>query len=414
MTSTNDLDPRDAWPKDFDGKGLYNAVVAGHGTGFRINIHQMISWIEMELSCKVVDIPMGFQLKLSDARMILMRVGRYNSLHPHAKETFLHSTIREVQFEAAVHDLLMSDPNIPVSPLLLYRLPVGKVMGIDVDPERLDEGRQVMVFELTDGRPNVWDELDPMAKKTLITQLATVRVALFQRHLPIDFVSQWLHSRWPIPHLCPNPPSPTRAFTLALLTAKIESMIGKEGDPIGVDWKESEFVVGPKASAAKQSLLRIIPLILPHEDEKYAFYRFVLEHSDFGVHNMSIALTSGQPHITSVFDWETGHIVPAILSDPESVLLPVDLNIDSDGEAMISRIYEDADDEELAEITEWGDVYLNTISDVAPEYITAIRSGKDSRYLWTKLKGWRGDDPEGFFGELGFWAEQRMMELSLV
>ena len=87
-----------------------------------------------------------------------------------------------------------------------------------------------------------------------------------------------------------------------------------------IGWESDDNVVGPIAAAAKQSLLRLIPDFLPFEDRNHnqsLLYRLVLDHGDFGVHNMSIKMnTDGQPIMTSVFDWETAHIVPAILSNP--------------------------------------------------------------------------------------------------
>jgi hypothetical protein len=46
----------------------------------------------------------------------------------------------------------------------------------------------------------------------------------------------------------------------------------------------------------------------------------------------------------------------------------------------------------------------------APNYERAVQAGKDARHLWFTLREWRGDDPEGYFGDLGAWAERRMME----
>lgn len=42
----------------------------------------------------------------------------------------------------------------------------------------------------------------------------------------------------------------------------------------------------------------------------------------------------------------------------------------------------------------------------APEYELAIEAGKDLRHLWLALRDWRGQDPEGFFGDLSRWAEE--------
>ena len=34
--------------------------------------------------------------------------------------------------------------------------------------------------------------------------------------------------------------------------------------------------------------------------------------------------------------------------------------------------------------------------------------------MWFALKAWRGEDPEGYFGALGDWAEKRMKELFIL
>ena len=72
---------------------------------------------------------------------------------------------------------------------------------------------------------------------------------------------------------------------------------------------------GPVIAAGKQSLLRLIPHILPEDDNHPVFYRLVLEHGNFGIHNMSVMMRANDgPEITSLFDWGMGYIVPAIFS----------------------------------------------------------------------------------------------------
>lgn len=100
-----------------------------------------------------------------------------------------------------------------------------------------------------------------------------------------------------------------------------------------IGWESDDVTVGSIAAAAKQSLLRLIPHIMPPDDDESAnepsLYRLVLEHGDFGIHNMSIAVeVNGRRLVTSLYDWETGCIVPAILSDPSMAVSPVDLVID--------------------------------------------------------------------------------------
>ena len=61
--------------------------------------------------------------------------------------------------------------------------------------------------------------------------------------------------------------------------------------------------VGPIAAAAKQSLLRLIPHIMPTDNDQTSLYFLVLDHGDFGIHNMSIAVdVNGQRVVTSLYD----------------------------------------------------------------------------------------------------------------
>lgn len=90
--------------------------------------------------------------------------------------------------------------------------------------------------------------------------------------------------------------------------------------------------VDPNVIAAKQSLLRFIPHMLPEEDDEN-LYRFVLQHDDYGIHNMSIFVDEkGAIDITSVYDWETGCIVPLILSEIDFLIFGRYLTVDEDGE----------------------------------------------------------------------------------
>jgi len=219
-------------------------------------------------------------------------------------------------------------------------------------------------------------------------------------------VKLWLLDRDPNPAAIVQAITPTRAFTAALLTAKVEEVIKNEGDPIG--WESDHAFAGPVAVAAKQSLLHLIPLILPQDE---ALYRFVLEHGDYGIHNMSII--PEVPTVTSLYDWETGYIVPAILSDPAvDVGVEIRIDIDCEGAAILTPIPDAASEEELSQYAQWGKTYVEVISKRAPEYIRAIKAGKDVRHIWVAFKSWRGEDAEGYFGALGNWAERRLKDLS--
>lgn len=136
----------------------------------------------------------------------------------------------------------------------------------------------------------------------------------------------------------PLPPAATRDFCISMLKAKVEGLIGDLGDSIG--WAIDKQTVGPRAAAAKQSLLRLIPLILPAEcDNDDMLYRFVLQHDDFGVHNMSVYVDerTGDLKLNSVYDWETGCIVPLILSEIEFLIYGRDfkLLVDEKGEPSV-------------------------------------------------------------------------------
>jgi hypothetical protein len=237
--------------------------------------------------------------------------------------------------------------------------------------------------------------------------------------LPTDFVASWLPRRPPSAKSIPVDITPTREFALGFLGAKIEEVIPDEGGFIG--WDEDCNVVGPRALRAKELLLQLLPCILPPESDEGTFYRLVLEHGDFGIHNMTITDT---PTVTSLYDWETGHIVPAILSDPQMAVY-VDLELDGDGQPTISRLWEGITDEDRQDCLRCAEYYFQVcrasymmgytklkeakvLGEQAPQYIEAIKAGKDVRHIWFALKSWRGDDPEQYFGTLASWAEERL------
>lgn len=156
---------------------------------------------------------------------------------------------------------------------------------------------------------------------------------MLNKELPPTFVANWIFwtSFQPVewmPKMFPIPPAATRDFCISMLKAKVEGLIGDIGESIG--WAMDNQVVGPRAFAAKQSLLRLIPLILPAEgDNDEVLYRFVLQHDDFGVHNMSVYVDeqTRDLRLNSVYDWETGCIVPAILSEIEFLIYGRDFKL---------------------------------------------------------------------------------------
>ena len=128
------------------------------------------------------------------------------------------------------------------------------------------------------------------------------------------------------------------------------------GDVIG--WKDDNNTVGPIAVAAKQSLLRLIPHIIPTDSGETSLYRLVLDHGDFGVHNMSITMNaSGLPLMTSLYDWETGCIVPGILSNPV-MAVTVDLAANEKAAPSITRVSDDTTTDEITEYMAWATKYF--------------------------------------------------------
>lgn len=125
-----------------------------------------------------------------------------------------------------------------------------------------------------------------------------------------------------------------------------------------IGWEDDNVIVGPVAAAAKQSLLQLIPCIIPLHDDGKGLYRLVLEHGDFGIHNMSITKdANGLPLVTSVYDWETACIVPAMLSDP-LMSLTVDLVTNEDAAPSLTRVYDHATPTDLEEFKIWAEQYF--------------------------------------------------------
>ena len=160
--------------------------------------------------------------------------------------------------------------------------------------------------------------------------------------------------------MLPIPVAPTREFCVPLFISKMEATIKNIGDMIG--WEDDNATVGPIAAAAKQSLLRLIPHIMPADNDQPYLYRLVLDHGDFGIHNMSITVdANGQPLITSLYDWETGCIVPAILSDP-MMAAGVDPVTDEYAAPFIIRVPDYATLDDRAEYMTWAKQYFKVCS----------------------------------------------------
>ncbi|KDR79794.1 hypothetical protein GALMADRAFT_241875 [Galerina marginata CBS 339.88] len=415
---------RDNWPKmqdttDFDGKQLLTLARSGNSPFHGVwDVNLLIREIEENLGTQVIEIPMvykgsnnyGFHIKLSNRPDIIARLARGDVNMPGYDGFPVYVQVPEVKFEAATYELLRYEPGILVSSLLYHRVPVlhdGPRLELPQDIT----GRRLLVFERAEGENNVWFELGAEQKASLLVQAARIRASLFNFHLPLDFAAVWLRERLfeQKPKSLPVSVAPTREFCMALFTSKIEATIGNLGDMIG--WEDDNNTVGPIAAAAKQSLLRVIPHIMPTGSDEPSFYRLVLEHGDFGIHNLSITVAAnGLPVVTSLYDWETGCIVPAILSDP-LMAVTVDLVANENAAPSVTRVPDYATPDDHVEYITWSRQYFEALFNHAPKYKHVIQAGKDARHIWFALRDWRGDDPEGFFGGLGAWAEKRMKEI---
>lgn len=156
--------------------------------------------------------------------------------------------------------------------------------------------------------------------------------------LPATFLVKWPYwtSFQPVrlmPKMFPQSPAGNRDFCIAMLKAKVEGLGGSQGDRIGRE--EDKLTVGPLASAAKQSLLRLIPLIHPEGHEE-VLYRIVLQQGDFGLHNASVdEYEAGELRLTSVRDWEADCIIPVVLTEIKFSIPGCDLIVDEKGEPSV-------------------------------------------------------------------------------
>lgn len=196
------------------------------------------------------------------------------------------------------------------------------------------------------------------SQDALLSQLSHVRAALFHYQLPLDFAATWFYERIfkYKPTSLTIPVVPTREFCTALLTSAVEETIGNIGDKIGLE--TDNLTVGPIAAAAKQSLLRLIPHIMPRGGDQASLYRLVLEHGDFGHYNMSVAINeNGQPTLTSLWDWESGYIVPAIFSDP-STTTGVELVVGENATPRVDLLPDNPTRDERREFAFWSREYF--------------------------------------------------------
>ncbi|KAL8955996.1 MAG: hypothetical protein Q9193_006342 [Seirophora villosa] len=404
---------RDDWPlgpdgKEYDGKHLMD-MVRNNSSPFHASwdVRLLIREVEVNLGEQVTDIPVidkgsnnyGFHLKTSSQRDLVARLARGDVNMPDFDGLPIEKQVPEALFEAGVYELLHSEPAIPASHLLYYRAP-KQHPGPRLTIPRDIKGRRLFVFERAQGYNNAWDDLNADSKCNnryqllLLDQLANIRAALFRYNPPLDFAARHLHDR--IFDFKPE------SFDLPVAPhANSGSMSSNQRSAQQFEMKMKWL--GGRMTSKPSGLL-------PTES---SLYRLVLEHGDFGIHNTSITRdVDGNPLVTSLYDWETACIVPALLSDPLVAAGPVDLSTGDDGELCVTRIPNNPTGTDLKTYESWAHRYIEKLYRDTPDYSFAINAGKDARYLWFALRDWRGGNSEVFFGGLGMWAEQRVRELS--
>lgn len=165
------------------------------------------------------------------------------------------------------------------------------------------------------------------------------------------------------------------------------------------------------ASAAKQSLLQLIPYIVSLEDDGKGLYRLVLVNE------------RGDLEFTTC---DVGNGMHSSLLSDLLMAMEVDMVTDEDAAPFFTWVSNATPtDSDLEKYTIWAKQYFmvrprsNFFSEVsnslllfnrAPDYKLA---GKDARHIWFAPRDWRGEDPEGYFGRLGNWAVKRMNDLGM-
>lgn len=97
---------------------------------------------------------------------MVARVARGDVNMPDFDGTPIEKQAPEAQFEVAVYELLLSEPEIRASRLLYYRVPVQKPGAKGGNPLDLS-GRRLMVFEKAEGVHNLWKDLSADCKVNL-------------------------------------------------------------------------------------------------------------------------------------------------------------------------------------------------------------------------------------------------------
>ncbi|EED22309.1 conserved hypothetical protein [Talaromyces stipitatus ATCC 10500] len=409
-----------------DGKKLFELLRADNPQSYIWDVDLLIQEIEETFGAEVTEVPeyvdgafhKAVWCVLSNGEEIIARLSKADINRPHEKSLPVPMQISAAEYEIALYEALYPEAELRLAALLYNRIPELHE-GIDDDSKDII-GRRLCVFEAPEGRKNMWWELGPEDKVCILKQAAEIRAALFNFNPQPKFIATWLPKRLASAHTPISLPvaiTPTRNFCIALFRAKIEATIRNMDDIIG--WPQDNNTVGPFAAAAKQSLLRLVPYILPSDNRGNIFYRFVIDHGDYGIWNMTATTDEYEkPYITSVYEWDSSCIVPAIFSDPKFVT-NISFVTDEYANPSIARSSKFKSKyikpARRAKFMAWSRQYFNTLYDAAPAYETIIREGSDARYLWFALqsRSLHNIEPEIYFGELGIWAKKKLREFGV-
>lgn len=393
-------------------------------------------------SSAVLMIGKGFHLTLAHKHAVIARLSRNEFQDGQDLPTIRkrQNLIAQCQFELAVYDMLQPFSDILGRYPLYHRVP-ERSRG---EPRAVSDGlsgRCLLVFakaegeryEYTDWRAlsakgkvchvkrGVWSSmivLMVLAQSRLLRESARIAATIFRFPLCSGFVSTWLCTRL-VDGSCsltPNSPiAPTRAFCIQLVAARVEACLRRSkrqfsGGPRGL----RDGITCAAVTRAKDLILEAIPCVMPRAIDtlsEVSLYRFVLEHGDFGIHNMTVRQADpGVPEITSVYDWEAGRIVPAVLSEPKMVVT-ADLVLDEEARPAIRRWGDGDSPEKLQAYQRWSMEYFEALFEEVPECEAVARAGRDARYLWRGLDDlvdMSGAGLEARLVALGSWAEAKL------
>lgn len=106
-------------------------------------------------------------MELSNGRNILARIARDDVNAPDFDGWPMHKQISDVEFEAATYELMLNVPKVLASHLLHHRTPVQHE-GPRRQPPLDILGRRLFLFEMAEGRNNVWRDLGAEDKVTFL------------------------------------------------------------------------------------------------------------------------------------------------------------------------------------------------------------------------------------------------------